>query len=83
MLFGYFFCFNASQPSPPPLLCCGMVHANVGQKVMPLFSFKVIFVPFFTYNELVTSQDHPQHTTNPINTATMVVEPLTPPAAWI
>ncbi len=36
---------------------------------------------FFTYNELVTSQDHPHHTTNPINTTIMVVEPPIPPVA--
>jgi hypothetical protein len=44
---------------------------------------KVIFVPFFTYDELVTSRVHPQQHKQPINTTTMVMEPLTPPAVWI
>jgi hypothetical protein len=43
----------------------------------------VIFVPFFTYDELVTSQVHPQQHKQPTNTTTMVMELLAPPAAWI
>ncbi len=35
-----------------------MVHANVWHKIM------LLFVPIFTNNGLVTSQDQPQHTTN-------------------
>jgi hypothetical protein len=61
----------------------GMVHTWVGQKVTPLISSKVIFVPYFTYDELVPSQVHPQQHKQPTNTTTMVMEPLTPPAAWI
>jgi hypothetical protein len=38
---------------------------------------------FFTYNELVMSRVNPQQHKQPTNTTTMVVEPLTPPAAWI
>jgi hypothetical protein len=45
---------------------------------------KVIFVPIFTYDGIVTSQVHPQqHKKQPTNTTTMVMEPLAPPAAWI
>ncbi len=44
---------------------------------------KVIFVPFFTYDELVTSRVHPQQHKQPTNTTTMVMEPLAPRAAWI
>jgi hypothetical protein len=43
----------------------------------------VIFVQFFTYDELVTSQVHPQQHKQPTNTITMVMEPFAPPAAWI
>ncbi len=42
-----------------------------------------IFVPYFTYNELVTSQVNPQQHKQPANTTTMVMEPLAPPAGWI
>jgi hypothetical protein len=59
-------------------IIAGMVHANVGQKVSPLTFLKDIFV---TYNELVMSQDHPKHITNPMNTTTMMVEPSVPTAA--
>jgi hypothetical protein len=38
---------------------------------------------FFTNNELVASQVHPQQHKQPTNTTTMVMEPLAPPAAWI
>jgi hypothetical protein len=31
----------------------------------------------------VTSRVHPQQHKQPTNTTTMVIEPLTPPAAWI
>jgi hypothetical protein len=54
----------------------------VGQKVMQLTS-SFIFVPYFTYNELVTSQVNPQQHKQPANTTTMVMEPLAPPAGWI
>jgi hypothetical protein len=43
----------------------------------------VIFVAFFTYNELVMSQVHPQQHKQTTNITTMVMEPLAPPAAWI
>jgi hypothetical protein len=61
----------------------GVVHAYVDQKVTRQPHLKVIFVPFFTYNELVTSRVHPQQHKQPTNTTTMVMEPLAPPAAWI
>jgi hypothetical protein len=39
---------------------------------------------FFTYNELVTSQVHPpQQHKQPTNTTSMVMETLSPPAAWV
>jgi hypothetical protein len=38
---------------------------------------------FFTYDELVTSQVHPQQHKQATNTTTMVMELLNPPAAWI
>jgi hypothetical protein len=41
------------------------------------------FVPFVTYDELVTSQVYSQQHKQPTNTTTMVMEPLAPPAAWI
>ncbi len=44
---------------------------------------RLFFVPFLTYNELVTSQVHPQQHKQPTNTTIMVMEPLAPPAAWI
>jgi hypothetical protein len=44
---------------------------------------RLFFVPFFTYDELVTSRVHPQQHRQPTNTTTMVMEPLAPPAAWI
>ncbi len=56
---------------------CG-TKSNAVNIILKLFSYH-----FFTYDELVESQDHPQHTTNPINTATMVVEPAVPPSARI
>jgi hypothetical protein len=59
------------------------VHAYVDQKVMRYPHLKVIFAPFFTYDELVTSGVHPQQPKQQTNTTTMVMEPLTPPAAWI
>jgi hypothetical protein len=43
----------------------------------------LFFVPIFTYNGLVMSQEQPQHTTTAANTSTMVVEPLAPPATRI
>ncbi len=61
----------------------GMVHAWVGQNITPLTSSKGYFCTIFTYNELVTSRVHPQQHKQPTNTTTMVMEPLTPPAAWI
>ncbi len=48
---------------------------------LPLLMF--IFVPFFTYDGLVTSQVHPQQHKQPTNTTTMVMETLAPPVAWI
>jgi hypothetical protein len=43
-----------------------------------------MFVPIFTYDGLVMAQVHSQqHKKQPTNTTTMVMEPLTPPAAWI
>jgi hypothetical protein len=60
----------------------GMVHAWVGQNITPLTNLKVIFAPFFTYDELVTSRVHPQQHKQPTNTTTMVMEPLAPPAVW-
>jgi hypothetical protein len=50
---------------------------------MHLPHLKVIFAPFFTYDELVTSPVHPQQHKQPTNTTTMVMELLAPPAAWI
>jgi hypothetical protein len=60
-----------------------VVHAYVDQKVTHQPHLKVIFVPFFAYDELVTSRVHPQQHKQPTNTATMVMEPLATPAAWI
>jgi hypothetical protein len=42
-----------------------------------------MFVPFFTYDVLVTSQVHPQQHRQTTNITTMVMELLAPPAAWI
>jgi hypothetical protein len=67
-------CLNLSKSNL--LIHKGVVHANVGQKAMPLTSSQGYLVPFFTYDELVTSRGHLQHTT-------MVVELPVPPAAWI
>ncbi len=64
-------------------LGCGMVPAWVGQNITPLTSSLGIFVPFFTYNELVSSRVHPQQHKQPTNTTTIVMEVLAPPAAWI
>jgi hypothetical protein len=72
------------ETAPFPELAAGMVHTWVGHKVTPLQPhLKVIFVSFFTCNELVMSQDRSQHTTNPINNAAMVVEPPIPPVELI
>jgi hypothetical protein len=43
---------------------------------------KVIFVPFFTFDELVTSRVNPQQHKQPTNTTTMM-EMLAPSAGWI
>jgi hypothetical protein len=43
----------------------------------------VIFVPHFTYDELVTSQVHPQQHKQTTNITTMMMELLAPPAGWI
>ncbi len=48
-----------------------VVHANVGQNVSP------------HNNELLTSRVNPQQHKQPTNTTTLVIEQLTPPAAWI
>jgi hypothetical protein len=40
-----------------------------------------MFVPFFTYDELVTSQVNPKQHKQPTNTTTMVMEMLAFPAA--
>jgi hypothetical protein len=65
----------------------GMVHAWVGHYVMPLTSslphLKVMFVPFFTYNELVTSRIHPQQHKQTTKITTMMMEPLAPPVVSI
>jgi hypothetical protein len=62
----------------------GVVHANVGQNVTPHNpSLGLFLYHFFTYNELVTSQVNPQQHKQTTNTATMVMAPLAPPAAWI
>jgi hypothetical protein len=55
----------------------------VDQKVTRQPHLKIIFVPFFTDDELVTSRVHPQQHKQPTNTTTMVMELLAPPAAWI
>ncbi len=44
---------------------------------------KVIFLPFFTYNELVMVRVNPQQHKQPTITTTMVIKPLAPPAVWI
>ncbi len=44
---------------------------------------RLLLYHFFTYNELVMSWVHPQQHKQPTNTTTMVMEPLTPPAAWL
>jgi hypothetical protein len=55
-----------------------------GEKCYPTLPLlRDIFVPLFTYYELVTSQVNPQQHKQPTNTTTMVMEPLTPPVAWI
>jgi hypothetical protein len=64
-------------------LTIGMVQTNVGHKVTLITYLKVIFVPIFTYDGLVTSRVNPQQHKQPTNTTTMVMEPLAPPAAWI
>ncbi len=62
----------------------GVVHTNVGQNVTPRNpSLGLFFVPFFTYDELVTSRVNPQQHRQLTNTTTMVMELLTSPAAWI
>jgi hypothetical protein len=42
-----------------------------------------MFVPFFTYDELMMSQVNPQQHKQTTNTTTMVMAMLTPPAMWI
>ena len=42
----------------------GMVQANVGQRVTSSLLCAPFFVPFFTYNELMTSRDHNTKNTN-------------------
>ncbi len=49
----------------------------------PYHYLRVILSYLLTYNELVTSRVHPQQHKQPTNTTTMVMEPLTPPAAWV
>jgi hypothetical protein len=44
---------------------------------------KVIFVPFFTYDELVTLRVHPQQHKQTANITTMVMELLATPVVWI
>jgi hypothetical protein len=44
---------------------------------------KVIFVPIFTYDDLVMTRNHPQHVRNIKINATMVAEPIAPPVAFI
>jgi hypothetical protein len=44
---------------------------------------QVIFVKYFTYDELVMSRVNPQQQKQPTNATAMVMEPLAPPAAWI
>ena len=44
---------------------------------------RLFFIPYFTYNKLVTSRVHPLQHKQQTNTTTMVMEPLAPPAAWI
>jgi hypothetical protein len=62
----------------------GVVHVNVGQNVTPHNpSLGLFLYHFFTYIELVTSRVNPQQHKQPTNTTTMVMEPLTPQAAWI
>jgi hypothetical protein len=60
-----------------------MVQANVGHEVTLITYLKVIFVPIFTYDGLVTSQVNPQQYKQPTNTTTMVMELLAPLVAWI
>jgi hypothetical protein len=41
----------------------------------------MIFLQFFTYDELVMSRVHPQQQKKTTNITIMVMEPLAPPAA--
>jgi hypothetical protein len=59
---------------------CGS-KSNAVNIILRLFLF--IFVPHFTYDELVTSRVHPQQHNQPTNTTTMVMELLAHPAVWI
>jgi hypothetical protein len=61
-----------------------MVQAWVAHFVTPItLPYGYSLIPFDTYDELVMPQVHPQQHKQPTNTTTMVMEPLTPPAAWI
>jgi hypothetical protein len=60
-----------------------MVQAWMTHFVTPITLPRVVLLYLLTYNELVTARVHPQHHKQPKNTTTMVMEPLTPPVAWI
>jgi hypothetical protein len=63
-------------------MCCGACLGGSKSNAVNLIHLNVIFVPFFTYHELVTPRVTSQQHKQPTNTTTMVMEPLAPPAVW-